>query len=147
MNLTQNRDGLNQNWKNESLPCLDGNEIYNGLCDLDNWDSMNEGRLDFAGMQKDGYPLNYTLPQDNIAYLELNDLEVPLNHPAEVNETEQMQFDNFGLCSQGNTEQLIFGGNFSDMDLYASCQGHLPVPPEGSKQPGSCSDVLQAVRP
>ncbi|XP_022841776.1 NAC domain-containing protein 82-like isoform X2 [Olea europaea var. sylvestris] len=139
-----NRDGLNQNWKNESLPCLDGNEIYNGLCDLDNWDSMNEGRLDFAGMQKDGYPLNYTLPQDNIAYLELNDLEVPLNHPAEVNEMEQMQFDNFfGPYAQVDTEQLIFGGNFSGMDEYASFPDHLPVLPEGSNRQGGCLDVLQ----
>ncbi|XP_022896423.1 NAC domain-containing protein 82-like isoform X2 [Olea europaea var. sylvestris] len=140
----ENRDDHNQKGKNKCLPCLDGNDIYNGLCDLDSWGSMNEGGLNFAGMQKDGYLQNYTLPQNDTAYLELNDLEVPLNHPAEVNETEQMQFDNFGPCSQGNTEQLIFGGNFSDMDLYASCQGHFPVPPEGSKQPGSCSDVLQA---
>lgn len=114
---------------------------------MDSWDSMNEGGLNFAGMQKDGYRRNYMLPQNDIAYLELNDLEVPLKQAAEVNETEQMQFDNFGPCSQGNTEQLISGGNVSGMDLYASCLGHLPVLPEGSKRQGSCSDVLQWVRP
>ncbi|KAL2553055.1 NAC domain-containing protein 82 [Forsythia ovata] len=134
---TEKQDDLNQKGKNKSLPYSDGNDIYSDLCDLHNVYEMNEGRLDFSGTQRDGHPLNNTLPQDDVAYLELNDLVVPLNPPAEVNEMEQLQFDNFF------GEQLVFGGNFSGMDQYSSCLGHLPVPPEGSNRQGSSSDVHQ----
>ncbi|KAL3809417.1 hypothetical protein ACJIZ3_000127 [Penstemon smallii] len=117
------------------LPCLDGYDIYNGLEDLHNGVLMNETRVDFSGMQNNGYPHNNILLENNLSYLELNDLLAPLDCSAEVNGTDQ-------LCNG------IFGSySLENMLPLCSCEGQLHVLPNDSNKEDGSLDVIETVRP
>ncbi|KAL2504634.1 NAC domain containing protein 82 [Abeliophyllum distichum] len=138
-------DHDNDEGNNISLPSPNGNDIYNGLGDLDNWVQMTEGGFDTTGLQ-DGYLNNHMLPQDDAAYLELNDLIAPLDFCPEVHATEEISIGNlFVPYSPGNMDCVRFRGDFSGMNWYASGLSQHPVLPEGSNRQEGCSDVLQLV--
>ncbi|KAL0449814.1 UNVERIFIED_CONTAM: NAC domain-containing protein 82 [Sesamum latifolium] len=115
-----NNNGTNQDdpggkGKDISLPCTDGYDIYNGLGDLDSWAQMNEGKLDFSGVQKDDYSMNNMTSQDNLAYIELDDLLTPLDRPSEVvtnqSSVGSYQWDNSLNVLQMVNDQFYQGSN------------------------------------
>ncbi|KAL2541660.1 binding partner of ACD11 1-like [Abeliophyllum distichum] len=81
---------------------------------------MTEGGFDTTGLQ-DGYLNNHMLPQDDAAYLELNDLIAPLDFCPEVHATEEISIGNLFLpFSPGNMDCVRYRGDFSGMNWYAS---------------------------
>ncbi|KAL7102064.1 hypothetical protein ACP275_08G096100 [Erythranthe tilingii] len=150
--LLSNENGINQDdltgkGKNKRLASWDANDIYNGLDDLNSWNSwaqMYQGTLDFSGMQKDGYLLNNILPQDNSAYIELNDFLAPLNYPHKVPRTDQSPLgDIFGSHSYDNSQQFRPGPSFASTNQYSSGPNQLPMMPEGFQPGNNCLDGFQ----
>ncbi|KAK4416707.1 NAC domain-containing protein 82 [Sesamum alatum] len=138
-----NQDDLGGKGKDKSLPCADGYDIYNGLSDLDSWAQMNEGRLDFSGVQKDDYSMNNMTLPDNLAYIELNDLLAPLDCPSEEVVTNQSSVGEvFGSYNHENVEQFYSEGTFPG--IY-TCANEPNFSPEGSYLRDNCLDVLQMV--
>ncbi|PIN05525.1 hypothetical protein CDL12_21928 [Handroanthus impetiginosus] len=130
--------------KHNSTPCSDERDIYNDLGDLDGWFQMNDGRADSSGVQSDAYYLNNMLSQDNLAYIELNDLMTPLPCLAGVTVTDQ---SSDGRIS-GNNSNDIMGqfhpaGSFTGIDQYAPHGSQLHPLPEGCSEGDNCLEVLQ----
>ncbi|KAL0343173.1 UNVERIFIED_CONTAM: NAC domain-containing protein 82 [Sesamum angustifolium] len=137
------QDDLGGKGKDKSLPCGDGYDIFNGLGDLDSWAQMTEGKLDISGVQKDDYSMNNMTSQDNLAYIELNDLLTPLDCPSEGVVTNQSSVGEiFESCNHENVEQFYSGGTFPDIYTRAN---EPRFSPEGSYQWDNSLNVLQMV--
>lgn len=65
---------------NNALPHLHGNDLFIGLEDLSTWAELSGG-VNFSHDQ--GHNMNNVLPQDDMGFLELNDLDTPLNFSVE----------------------------------------------------------------
>ncbi|KAG8383815.1 hypothetical protein BUALT_Bualt04G0053100 [Buddleja alternifolia] len=130
----------------KSIPRSDGYDIYNDLGDLDNWAQINNSNLDSLGMWTDGCPVNNMLPQDNSAYIELSDLQSPLNCSSGVIGTDQLSLDAI-LESYRHEPMQPFcsGGRSAITDHHASYTNQLPLLPEGSNFEENCLDVFQMV--
>ncbi|CAA2989254.1 NAC domain-containing 82-like isoform X1 [Olea europaea subsp. europaea] len=136
----------NDEENNTSLLGTSGNDIYNGLHDLDYWAQMTEGEFDTIGMQEDGHLMNQMPLQNDVAYIELNDLIAPLDFCPDVNATEEISMGNlFVPYCPGNMDYVGFRGGFSGINPYASGLNQHPVMPAGSNRQEGCLDVLQTV--
>ncbi|XP_020554699.1 NAC domain-containing protein 82-like isoform X2 [Sesamum indicum] len=146
--LLFNNNEINQNdlggkGKDKSLTCADGYDIYNGLGELDSWVQMNEGKLDFSGVQKDDYSMDNMISQDNLAYIELDDLLTPLDCASEEVVTNQSSVGGiFGSRNHENVEQFYSGGTFPS--TY-TCANEPHLFPEGSYQWDNSLNVLQMI--
>ncbi|KAF8377109.1 hypothetical protein HHK36_030482 [Tetracentron sinense] len=82
-----NPDSPNLDQSNvDAASCSDGNEIYIGLEDLSTQTELNIiDRFQFSNNLVAEYVLDQTLLGNDVAYLELNDLECPLEGPVEAN--------------------------------------------------------------
>ncbi|KAA8520089.1 hypothetical protein F0562_014345 [Nyssa sinensis] len=83
---TQKFDNLNYDKNIEAESCRDGYEICNGSGDLGNLAELDDGGFNFSVSQEAGYAPNSGPYADDVAFLELNDLDPPLTYPAEARE-------------------------------------------------------------
>lgn len=140
------QDDLSGKGKNKDLACSDGYDIYSGLGDLGSWGEMDEGRLDLSTMQKDCYSIDKILPQDNSAYIELDDLLVPLDCSDEDTGTDKsLVGDIVGSYIHGYRQNFCAGSSFAAMNHYSSCANQLSLIPEGFYDGDHSVNVLQMV--
>ncbi|XP_044470176.1 NAC domain-containing protein 82-like isoform X2 [Mangifera indica] len=78
----------------EALPHSDGIDIYNDLADLVNFGGLSEGAGNFFLSYNDYRYPNQSFQDDNAPFLELDDLDAPLNGPAEGEISEIIHTDN-----------------------------------------------------
>lgn len=78
----------------EALPHSDGIDIYNDLADLVNFGGLSEGAGNFFLSYNDCCYPNQSFQDDNALFLELDDLDAPLNGPAEGEISEIIHTDN-----------------------------------------------------
>ncbi|KAJ4715296.1 NAC domain-containing protein [Melia azedarach] len=84
----QNQKPDNNDANIEAPPSLDGVDIYNGLGDLGNLSAFGGGGYNFFAGDDAAYNLSGGFPNDNVPFLELLDLDAPLNCSAEAHESE-----------------------------------------------------------
>lgn len=95
-NLIPNENGQIEQTDNvhdgniEASPCLDGVDIYNDLGDLGNMGGFSGCGYDFFPAENSNYNLNGMGLGDNASFIELHDLDAPLNCPAEAREPERI---------------------------------------------------------
>ncbi|KAJ0039989.1 hypothetical protein Pint_27279 [Pistacia integerrima] len=128
--------GHQHNENVEALPHLDGNDIYNNLGDLVNFGRLSEGAGDFSFSYNDYCYPSQSFPGDNTPFLELDDLDAPLNGPVEAGTSELIHTD--GLYSNQhcyNPAQLSLKVNLglsqcpSTMHCHNAEQSSLTVNP------------------
>ncbi|XP_012066614.1 NAC domain-containing protein 82 isoform X2 [Jatropha curcas] len=116
----ENPSNLGENDMNEAVnikydvnvpanPQLDGIDIYRDLGDLGNLTGLGEHEDNISSHYSAKYSMDQRLEGDNMKFLELMDLETPLNCSAEVGGYEQLQ--NSGLYAGKNC-------CFNPEDLY-----------------------------
>uniref|UniRef100_A0A165XMC0 NAC domain-containing protein n=1 Tax=Daucus carota subsp. sativus TaxID=79200 RepID=A0A165XMC0_DAUCS len=66
---------------------VDKNLIYNGLGDLNNLGELRNSDFDFSNTHNANYTLHTMLPDDDMIFLELKDLDSPLKHSVEARES------------------------------------------------------------
>ncbi|KAL9462386.1 hypothetical protein AB3S75_000400 [Citrus x aurantiifolia] len=124
-NLISNENGQIEQYDNvhdgniEASPRLDGVDIYNDLGDLENMVGFSGGEYDFFPAENSNYNLDGAILGDNASFIELHDLDAPLNCPAEACEPEQAH------CN----------GPYTDQKCYNSEQSCYNVNPCFSQSP------------
>ncbi|KAL5752123.1 hypothetical protein ACOSQ2_022630 [Xanthoceras sorbifolium] len=105
---SQDKNHDNEHNENvEATPSLDGVDIYDDLADLGNLGGGVQGDLyDFIGGNNVAYNMNQMFMGDNEPYIELLDLDPPLNGPAEA-----------GQSGLNHTDELV-----TDQNCYNSEQ-------------------------
>lgn len=91
---------------------MDGVDIYNDLGDLENMVGFSGGEYDFFPAENSNYNLDGAILGDNAPFIELLDLDAPLNCPAEAREPEQAHCNGpytDQKCS--NSEQACYNVN------------------------------------
>ncbi|KAJ0096636.1 hypothetical protein Patl1_27911 [Pistacia atlantica] len=133
--------GHQHNENVEALPHSDGNDIYNNLGDLVNFGRLSEGAVDFSFSYNDYCYPNQSFLGDNTPFLELDDLDAPLNGPVEAGTSELIHTD--GLYSNQhcyNPAQLSLKENLGliqcpSIHHYNAEQSSLTVNPGLSQRP------------
>ncbi|XP_031263319.1 NAC domain-containing protein 82-like [Pistacia vera] len=133
--------GHQHNENVEALPHSDGNDIYNNLGDLVNFGRLSEGAGDFSFSYNDYCYPNQSFLGDNTPFLELDDLDAPLNGPVEAGTSELIHTD--GLSSNQhcyNPAQLSLKENLGliqcpSIHHYNAEQSSLTVNPGLSQRP------------
>lgn len=125
--------------QNMSVPGLNGYDIYNGLQDLNNTSApMDQPIFDLSGLPiVDDYAFYSTFMQDSSDYIELDDLEKPLNCPTETFGIDQF-YDVAGSCNH-NVPQFSFNGT----NQPAPCTDQPPMVSNQSNIGNSGLDVGQ----
>ncbi|KAJ0097903.1 hypothetical protein Patl1_27905 [Pistacia atlantica] len=132
--LFPNENGENENLGHqpneiiEALPHSDVIDIYSGLGDLDNIDRLSEGACDFSSSYNEYGYLNQSFLGDNTPFLELHDLDAPLDSPAEA-----------GISEPINTNEL-----YSNQNCYNAGRSSLTVNPGSSQCPFTLPDDFMA---
>ncbi|XP_015165757.1 NAC domain-containing protein 82-like isoform X1 [Solanum tuberosum] len=131
----QKLENFHQDVNAPSAAFTDGNDIFDDLGDIEVWARVGQLEPDLTASGGANYSLNpVILPQD-AAYMELNDLDIPLNHPAETIGTGQLVPGHF--CTPYNSnigmQQLCFGSN--SLGIVQDFGEHrLPTLPESYTQ-------------
>nr|AAM34765.1 nam-like protein 2 [Petunia x hybrida] len=109
---SQNMENFNQDL-NALTPFTGGNDIFDGLGDIDNWAGLGQSRSNISASWGANYSFNHMIVPDDVAFMELNDLETPLYHSAETIETGQFGLGNFYAPYNSNVDmqQLSFASN------------------------------------
>uniref|UniRef100_A0A5B6ZNN0 Putative NAC domain-containing protein 45 n=1 Tax=Davidia involucrata TaxID=16924 RepID=A0A5B6ZNN0_DAVIN len=139
-------DNFNHDKNIEAVSCVDGFEIYNGLGDLSNCSELGDGGFNFSGSQKASYaPNSMSSWADDVAFLELNDLDHPLTCPVEASGSES--FPTNSLCAFNNCYNYEFQNCYPVKSFgavhHVSGLSQPPVPPEGFNGHGDHFDVFQ----
>ncbi|KAK4359844.1 hypothetical protein RND71_022073 [Anisodus tanguticus] len=138
----QNLENFNPDINAPPAPFTDGSDIFDGLGDI-GWAGVGQSRPDLSASGGDNYSLNpMALPED-AAFMELNDLEFPLNHSAETIGTGQLVMGNFcaPYNSNNDMQQLCFGSNSLGI-VQDFGEHHLPMLPESYPQQVNHSDMV-----
>lgn len=122
----QNLNCCNQGLNFDMMPCVDGNDIYSAFGGQDNFADLSGGRSNFSGNLVTDHPPNSLFPQDDAPFLELNDLEIPVDHYTRASETQPLA-SNGSFLSTGH---FNYGVNFSGVGQFISTQSQLQVLPE-----------------
>lgn len=149
----QKLENFNQDVNAPPAAFTDGNDIFDGLGDIESWAGVDPWAgvgppgPDLSASGGSNYSLNpMILPQDPLqdaAYMELNDLDIPLNHSAETIGTGQLVPGHFCMPYNSNNDmqQLCFGSNslgiVQDVGEY-----HLPLLPEHYTQQANHSGMV-----
>lgn len=89
---------------NIALPRLHGNDPFNGLEDLSTWAELSGG-VNFSHDQ--GHNMNNVLAQDDMAFLELNDLDTPLNFSVESGGLQNVPTgSSYAACNPDTSQHL-----------------------------------------
>lgn len=140
----QKLENFNQDVDAPPAAFTDGNDIYDGLGDIEYWAGVGQPGSDLSAIGGANYSLNppMVLPQD-AAYMELKDLEVPLNYSAETIGTGQLVPGNFCAPYNSNNgmQQLCFGSSSSGI-LQDFGEHHLPMLPESYTPQVNHSDMV-----
>ncbi|KAK4369791.1 hypothetical protein RND71_009266 [Anisodus tanguticus] len=91
----QNLENFNQDVSATPAPFTDGNDIFDGIGDIEYWAGLGQSRSDLSASGGVNYSLNPMILPEDAAYMELNDLEIPFNHSAETFGTGQSVLGNF----------------------------------------------------
>ncbi|KAA8531066.1 hypothetical protein F0562_005775 [Nyssa sinensis] len=105
-NENENFNNFNHEKNIEAESCLDGYEIYNGLGDLTNLAELGDGGFYFSNSQKASFAPNSMPCVDDVAFLELNDLEHTLKYPAQASGSESFLTDS--LFASDNCDDVTF---------------------------------------
>lgn len=108
----------------EASPRLDGVDIYNDLGDLENMGGFNGGEYDFFPTENSNYNLDGTILGDNASFIELRDLDAPLNCPAEAREPEQAH------CNGPYTDQKCYNSEQSCYKVNPCFSQSHSTPPQ-----------------
>lgn len=131
----------------EALTFLDGNEnqMYNDLEDLNNWEELMDTRFNLSTNHDVGYTQNPMLLGDVSAFLELNDLDIPLRGPAEASEFELVQTGSIyaPLTPSRNLDGSYCEGNYTSAMQYGSDLNQYSAPLEGSHRLGDNLEVAR----
>ncbi|GAV87791.1 NAM domain-containing protein [Cephalotus follicularis] len=147
----QKIDNLSQEGNAEApSSALDGNDLFEGLNlgDLDDLRVLSGGRYNFSSGYEPAYTPNVMLPPDPMLYLELYDLDCPLNYPGELSAIEHIQTDGIHVdcnyhintlqpsypVNSSSDLQHVSGLNQSSMSSGGShefVEGHVDVFHEG----------------
>ncbi|XP_004249904.1 NAC domain-containing protein 82 isoform X2 [Solanum lycopersicum] len=135
----QKLDNFHQEVNAPPAACTDGNDIFDGLGDIEFWAGVGQLEPDLTASGGANHSLNpVILPQEapqDAAYMELNDLDIPLNHPAETIGTGQLVPGYFCTPYNSNNgmQQLCFGSNSLGI-VQDFGEHHLPALPESYTQ-------------
>lgn len=130
----------------------DGNDIFDGLGDIEFLSRVGQLEPDLtASGGANCSPNPVVLPQEapqDAAYMELNDLDIPLNHPAETIGTGQLVPGHFCTPYNSNNgmQQLCFGSNSLGI-VQDFGKHHLPTLPESYTQQVNHPDTQQVNHP
>ncbi|MCD7469217.1 hypothetical protein HAX54_008078 [Datura stramonium] len=138
----QNLENFNQDVNAPPAPFTDGNDIFDGLGDIESWAGVGLLGSDLSASGGANYNHHMILPED-AAYVELNDLEIPLNHSAESIGTGHLVPGNFCAPYNSNNgmQQLCFGSNSLGI-VQDFSEHHLPMLPESYPQQVNHSDMV-----
>lgn len=140
----EEHDNLNPNGVIEAVPCSDGNDIYSGLGDLGNLVYFTKGGFNMSSIFEAGYALNPMFQGVDTSFLELSDLETPLEFPADA-QLEQFAPHTFSTPynSGENFGNLVYGGNSLDATQHLAPLNQPTAPLEGSLWQGNNINMLQ----
>ncbi|KAK6794005.1 hypothetical protein RDI58_007458 [Solanum bulbocastanum] len=127
-----NEDNLGTNDMNvEVSSFINGNAMHNSLGNLDNYVELDQTTFDLSVFQGTDYSHDSIFFQD-IPYLELNDLKIPLSHSAEAIETAPVMMGDFCVphSSDVDMRQFCFGSNSSSRSQQVAGQNQIHVLPE-----------------
>uniref|UniRef100_A0A2P2JCL5 Uncharacterized protein n=1 Tax=Rhizophora mucronata TaxID=61149 RepID=A0A2P2JCL5_RHIMU len=100
---------------------LDITDIYNGLGDLEHLEGLGQGGDDITSYHYANYGMNNVFQGDNLHYLELMDLDVPLN--CSIGSDHYKQID-MGCVSSDNyykgSEQSYYPANLWDSPQFVA---------------------------
>ncbi|KAJ8526305.1 hypothetical protein K7X08_028782 [Anisodus acutangulus] len=139
----QNPENFNQDVSATPAPFTDGNDIFDGIGDIEYWAGVGQSRSDLSASGGANYSLNPMILPEDAAYMELNDLEIPFNHSAETFGTGQSVLGNFCVPYNSNNDmqQLCFGSN--SLGIGQGFYEHqLPMLPESYTQQVNHSDMV-----
>ncbi|XP_055831893.1 NAC domain-containing protein 82-like isoform X2 [Solanum dulcamara] len=143
----QKLENFNQDVNALPAAFTDGNDIFYGLGDIEFWAGVGHPEPNLSASDGANYSLNpVILPQDapqDSAYMELKDLDIPLNHSGQTIGTGQLVPGHFctPYNSNNGTQQLCFGSNSLDI-VQDFGEHHLPMLPESYTQQGNHSDMV-----
>lgn len=124
-------------------PFADGNDIFDGLGHIENWEGLGQSRSDLSANWRANYSLNPMILPEDAAYMELNDLEIPLDHSAGTIETGRLAPSNLSAPYKSNidVQQFCFGNNSLGIN-QDFCENQLPMLPESYTQQVNHSDMV-----
>ncbi|XP_060210610.1 NAC domain-containing protein 82-like isoform X2 [Lycium barbarum] len=127
----------------EAASFIDENDIYNGLESLDNCVELDQTTFDLSVTQGTDCSHNPMFFQD-VPYLELKDLEIPLSHSAETFETARVMMGDFCVPHSSDVEmrQFCYGSNSSERSQPVAEQNQLHDLPEHYVQQVIRSDLV-----
>lgn len=120
----------NPGYVDEAIPCSDGNDVYTGLGDLAFSASLSESGFNISNIMENNFALNPMFQGG--AFLELRDLETPIEFPAEALPPIYATPSNIAV-NYGNLDHRA--------SPYPSPLNQLPEIPEGSLW-GNGSNIL-----
>ncbi|KAK4348877.1 hypothetical protein RND71_031632 [Anisodus tanguticus] len=139
-----NENNLGPNGMNvEAASSIDGNDMYDCLGNLDNFVELDQTTFDLSVTQGTNYSHNPIFLQD-VPYLELNDLEIPLSHSAETTETARVMMGDFCVPHNSDVDmrQFCFGSSSSARSQQVAGQNELHLLPEHYVQQVIPSDLV-----
>ncbi|XAR73177.1 hypothetical protein NMG60_11007057 [Bertholletia excelsa] len=137
-------NGNNEAVNNEPLPPLDGSEIYNSLEDLDNWAELKDDQLNLSGCQTTEYSVNLMHVGEYVPFLELNDLNCPLNYPTETFGSEHFLPEILSeTCKNNYLQQNHSPINSYGTTQHVSTENQLTLLSEGSNVIGDHFHMFQ----
>ncbi|XP_047256859.1 NAC domain-containing protein 82 [Capsicum annuum] len=127
----QNLENFNQDVNAPPATLTDGNDIFAGLGGIEYWAGGGQPGSDLFASDGADYSFNPMILTQDSAYMELNDLDIPLDHSADTIGTGQLVASNF--CAPYNSniglQQPCFGSN--SMGIVQDFGEHnLPMLPE-----------------
>ncbi|CAN4126305.1 unnamed protein product [Withania somnifera] len=139
----KNLENCNQDIDAPPAAFTDGNDIFDDLGDIEYWAGVGQPGSDLSASGGANYSFNpMVLPQD-AAYMELKDLEVPLNYSAETIGDGQLVPGNFCVPYNSNNgmQQFCFGR--SSLGIVQDFGEHrLPMLPQSYTQQVNHSDMV-----
>nr|XP_016459506.1 PREDICTED: NAC domain-containing protein 82-like [Nicotiana tabacum]XP_016459507.1 PREDICTED: NAC domain-containing protein 82-like [Nicotiana tabacum] len=139
----QNLENFNPDMNALPDPFADGNDIFDGLGNIESWEGLGQSRSDLSANWRANYSLNPMILPEDAAYMELNDLEIPLDHSAGTIETGRLALSN--LCapykSNIDVQEFCFGNNSLGIN-QDFCENQLPMLPESYTQQVNYSDMV-----
>ncbi|XP_027078451.1 NAC domain-containing protein 82-like [Coffea arabica] len=149
---------LGQGRAAEAIPHSDGGDLFSGLEDLSNLAELNGGGLNLFDNYQIGYTTNNMRLQDDSGFLELNDLDAPLNFTAQSCGPEQMHTGGLyrpsnssgsehvfagSLCTEYNTSNHTWNGdNIPGYEQHPTDLHHLLVLPDASDIQGNSTSIF-----